>query len=798
MPSLSRAQIIAFVGCMLLATATLSAPAGDEYKRPSADISALLTAPPPPSPLVHHASGKVALLYREATMSMARLSQPYIGLAGFRFNPVTRRSGVGALLSKVEVISTDSATFGEVSLWQPTDKQARLDDIQFSPDGRYLSAQLVSTGVTRLSVFDTQTGKAKVFNTPINPAWGSPCQWFSNQEMLCRLTNNSATFSSPELNQPVTIEHAGGPAPVRTYSNLLKNTSDSLAFEYYFSTTLARVDIHGATTPLKKISGLIEQVTPSPDGKMVVIKKLHRPFSNLVRADQFPSTIEIWDLASQQQRYQSSVAGYNVDRDESEEDETHVVRKFVWREDIGSSIGWIQRPADDSKEKVYRWMNLHQGVLQEVAVSPRPIREFGWTSSGTAYFSSGSSKNKSLNYYVIENKKTRLLASIETRDKYQNPGKALRTEGDNGAILEINGKIYLSGDGLSEEGARPFLDEVDLQSRTRKRVYEAEAGVFEKVIGIKDAEAQLWITSRETQKSSPNFFLVSATERKSLRAFANPYPQLDQLEHSVVRYQRGDGVELRGTLYRPKNVPAGTPLPTLIWIYPYEYSDVEYAEQVNERWYQYPRISGPSPISVALAGYAVLVKPSMPIIQEGDALNENYLAELTSSAQAAVKYLTESGISAPGKIAVGGQSYGAFSSANLLIHTDLFDTAVVLSGAYNRTLTPFGFQRENRSLWDASEFYMSVSPFFYANQLTKPILIMHGAEDENTGTPTFQSTRFFHALVGEGATARLVLLPYEGHHFRGTDTLLDTVAEMVEWLDKTIGKKAEPLGRVRP
>jgi dipeptidyl aminopeptidase/acylaminoacyl peptidase len=793
MRTLTRTRIIAFVGCMLLASPALSDSAGDQYKRPSADISALLTAPPPPTSLVHHASGKVALLYREATMSMARLSQPYIGLAGFRFNPETRRSGVGALLSKVEIISTDSATFGKVSVWEPADKQARLDDVQFSPDGRYLSAQLVSTGVTRLSVFDTQTGTARVFNTPINPAWGSPCQWFSRQEMLCRLVSKTGKFSAPALNQPVVIEHDGGAAPVRTYSNLLKNTSGALAFEHYFAATLARVDVHGASTPLNKISGLIEQMTPSPDGKMVVIKRLQQPFSNLVRADQFPSTIEIWDLATQQQLYQSNVAGYNVDTDESEEDETHVVRKFVWREDIGSSIGWIQRPADDSKEKVYRWMNFHQGVLQEIAVWPKPIREFGWTSSGTPYFASRSSRNKSLNYYVIENKQAHLLASIETRDKYENPGKALRTDGDNGPILEINGKIYLSGDGLSDAGVQPFLDEVDLESGRRKRVFEAEAGVFEKVIGIKDAQAQLWITSRETQKTSPNFFLVSATERKSLRAFANPYPQLDQLDHTVVRYQRGDGVELRGTLYRPKNVPAGTPLPTLIWIYPYEYSDVEYAEQVNERWFQFPRISGPSPISVALAGYAVLVKPSMPIIQEGDELNENYLAELTASAAAAVRYLTESGISAPGKIAVGGQSYGAFSSANLLIHTDLFDTAVVLSGAYNRTLTPFGFQRENRSLWDASEFYMSVSPFFYANDLTRPILIMHGAEDENTGTPTFQSTRFFHALVGEGATARLVVLPYEGHHFRGTDTVLDTVAEMVEWLDKTIGKDAAPL-----
>ena len=789
-----RTQIISFIGCMALGTPALSEPVTSEYKRPSAEITALLTEPPPPNALVHYASGKMALLHSEATMPMDRLSQAYIGLAGFRFNPVTRRSGIEALLSKVEIIRTDSANAGEIRVWEPANKQARLDDVQFSPDGRYLSAQLVSTGTTRLTIYDTQTGKSTIFNTPINPAWGSPCQWLSSREMLCRLVTNTKTFSSPTLNQPISIEHAGGPAPVRTYSNLLKNTADNLAFEHYFTATLARVDIHGATTYLNKITGLIAQMTPSPDGKAVVIKRLQRPFSNLVRANQFPSTIEIWNLATQQQSYQSRVAGYNVDSDPSDDAQSDV-REFVWREDVDLSIGWIQRPADDSEEKTYRWMNLHQGELQEVVTSPKPIRDFGWTSSGTPYFATRSSDSSGFDYFAVENKKARLLVSIATKDKYQNPGKALRVAGESGPILEINGKIYLSGDGLSDEGARPFLAEVDMKTGMRKRVYESEAGVFEKVIGIKDADAQQWITSRETQTSPPGFFLVSGSGRKALRIFDNPYPQLDQLERSVVDYRRSDGVALRGTLYRPKNVPAGTPLPTLIWIYPYEYSDVEYAEQVNERWFQFHRIRGPSPISAALAGYAVLVNPSMPIIQDGDELNENYLSELTADAQAAVNYLTTSGVSAAGKIAIGGQSYGAFSAANLLIHSDLFATAVVLSGAYNRTLTPFGFQREKRNLWQASEYYMSVSPFFYANKLTRPILIMHGADDENTGTPTYQSTRFFHALVGEGATARLVVQPYEGHHFRGTDTVLDTVTEMIEWLDKTIGKNSPPVSR---
>jgi dipeptidyl aminopeptidase/acylaminoacyl peptidase len=259
----------------------------------------------------------------------------------------------------------------------------------------------------------------------------------------------------------------------------------------------------------------------------------------------------------------------------------------------------------------------------------------------------------------------------------------------------------------------------------------------------------------------------------------------------VEHYQRADGLTLSGTLYLPAGRREGERLPTLIWIYPYEYSDREQAEQLDVRAFRYHRVKGPSPLAAVVAGYAVLVNPAVPIVQEEGAMNDDYLQQLVASVEAAVDHLVDSGISDPARVAVGGRSYGAFSSANLLIHSDRFATAVAMSGAYNRTLTPFGFQHEKRTFWEATELYTSISPFFFADQVKAPILLMHGGSDENPGTPTFQGRRFFHALVGEGKAARYVELPYEGHHYWARENVLLAAAEMIDWLDRIMGRETQ-------
>jgi dipeptidyl aminopeptidase/acylaminoacyl peptidase len=246
-------------------------------------------------------------------------------------------------------------------------------------------------------------------------------------------------------------------------------------------------------------------------------------------------------------------------------------------------------------------------------------------------------------------------------------------------------------------------------------------------------------------------------------------------------------VALSGTLYLPAGHREGEPLPTLVWIYPTEFSDPEQAEQMDLRFFRYHKVKGPSPLAAVVAGYAALLNPTVPIVSDGAETTDDYIPQLVASVEAAVDYLVESGISEPGRLAVAGRSYGAFSSANLLIHSDRFATAIAMSGAYNRTLTPYGFQHERRSFWEATDYYTSISPFFNVEKIERPILLIHGGSDENPGTVPFGARRFFHALIGEGVTSRYVELPFEGHHYWARENVLLAAAEMLDWLDRTIG-----------
>jgi dipeptidyl aminopeptidase/acylaminoacyl peptidase len=304
---------------------------------------------------------------------------------------------------------------------------------------------------------------------------------------------------------------------------------------------------------------------------------------------------------------------------------------------------------------------------------------------------------------------------------------------------------------------------------------------------VLDPSLPSFVTSRETATESPILYLHRGTERTALHQVPDPFPQLAGSSRRVVSYKRADGVALSGTLYLPANYREGERLPTLVWIYPTEFSDTEQAEQMDLRFFRFHKVKGPSPLAAVVAGYALLLNPTVPIVSEGDVPTDDYIPQLVSSVEAAVDYLVDTGISEPGRLAVAGRSYGAFSSANLMIHSDRFATAIAMSGAYNRTLTPFGFQHEHRSFFEATEFYTSISPFFFADQLKGPILLVHGGSDENPGTVPFGARRFFHALIGAGGQARYVELPYEGHHYWARENVLLASAEMLDWLDRFIG-----------
>ena len=767
----------------------------DNLREPSAAVVRLLTATRSPQPLVHANSGKVALLFSEPVIPLDRLARPVIGLAGYRFDPLTHTSNTGALVKRVELVNAADTAGSQPQVWQPAPGHL-LDTIQFSPDGRFLSAlQVDNEGPAQLVVFDSSNGKERALDVPVNPAWGTPpCTWVADDALVCRVMPEKPGSLPKQLWSPVIIEHNGGPAPTRTYANLLENDYEDALFEYYFSSELARVSIDGTVRRTPATHGLIYSFEASPKGDLAIVTRLHRPYPRLVTAQRFPKTVEVWDLATGKRLYQSTPLGFGLDTGPEQKEEP---RRIVWKPGDTATIGYLDQIRGDEGEIQYRWLSIEPPFDQApniIASSARPIQEFGWTTAGTPYYWTSSEDGDTEIVNVVFAEGIREVWNGKVDNPSNDAGYSMRVNGSEGPILEVDGRIFLAGDGMSPDGPRPFLVAFNLISRTTENLFTAEPGVFEKVLAILDPKIPTLLTSRETETSPPNLYRRQGDRVTALRPFANPYPDLEEVTRRVLNYTRKDGIQLSGTLYTPAGWSGSEPLPTLIWIYPYEYSDREQAQQMDVRAFCFHRVSGPSPLAAVLEGYAVLVNPTVPIIDEGSDTKDDYLDQLVTSVEAAADYLVDSGVANPAKIAVGGRSYGAFSAANLLIHSRRFATAIAMSGAYNRTLTPFGFQHEKRSFWEATDLYTNISPFFHADKISAPILLVHGAADPNPGTPPLQAKRFFHALAGEGKTVRYVELPFEGHHYLARENVLDAAGEMIAWLDKTIGPAVRARG----
>src|SRR5262249_54729918 len=370
-------------------------------------------------------------------------------------------------------------------------------------------------------------------------------------------------------------------------------------------------------------------------------------------------------------------------------------------------------------------------------------------------------------------------------------------------ILQSGDYIYLRGEGASPQGDRPFLDRLNLKTLKTDRLFQCDDHSFETVVALLDDDASKFITRRESPADPPNYFIRAAgaagagaaSSAKALTSFADPAPQLKGTSKQLVTYKRQDGVPLSFTLYLPPGYKQGERLPTVVWAYPLEYNDASTAGQITGSTNRFTTISGPSELFFLLEGYAVLDNAAMPIVGDPDTVNNTYVEQLTMDAKAAIDKAAEMGVTDRDRVGVGGHSYGAFMTANLLAHTRLFRAGIARSGAYNRTLTPFGFQNERRTYWEARDLYMKMSPFNYAGNIKDPILLMHGEADNNSGTFPIQSERMYQALRGNGATVRLVTLPNEAHGYSARESVEHTLYEMISWFDKYV-KNAPPRGKV--
>ncbi|HEY6972113.1 MAG TPA: prolyl oligopeptidase family serine peptidase, partial [Candidatus Angelobacter sp.] len=361
-------------------------------------------------------------------------------------------------------------------------------------------------------------------------------------------------------------------------------------------------------------------------------------------------------------------------------------------------------------------------------------------------------------------------------------------------VIRQNGNIiFLAGDGASPKGEFPFLDRYDLQSQKAERIFRSGEGSFETVIALASDDGSRFITRHESPADPPNYFLRTAgsTEKTALTRFPDPAPQLRGITKQIVTYKRADGVPLSFTLYLPANYKKGEPLPTIVWAYPLEFSDADTAGQVSGSPNRFTTMAGISELFLVTQGYALLDNATMPVIGDPDTMNNTYVEQIVASARAAIDKAVEMGVTDRNRVGVGGHSYGAFMTANLLAHSDLFRAGVARSGAYNRTLTPFGFQSERHTLWEAPETYIKISPFMFADKIKHPILLIHGMADDNSGTFPIQSERLYQAIKGNGGIVRYVQLPYGAHGYVGRESVEHTLYEMVNWFDKWV-KNAPP------
>jgi dipeptidyl aminopeptidase/acylaminoacyl peptidase len=578
---------------------------------------------------------------------------------------------------------------------------------------------------------------------------------------------------------------------------MLKTKYDEDLFEYYFTSQVVTYDAASTRKTAVGKPAIVESVAPSPSGDYLLVSRVKRPFSHLYSMSGFPKDVEVWSRKGELAR---KVADVPTAEGIPINGVLTGPRQYRWRPDQPATLVWVEaldqgnpKNAAPFRDRLLTLSAPFTGQPAEFGKTEWRFAGLSFTDKGTALLLEGDRASRRQRTWVLDDLTTpRKLWDRKIDDSYSNPGTPV-TRRAGGAVIQNGDTIYLSGVGSSPQGDRPFLDRLNMTTLATTRVFRADGKSYETIVAPLDDAAKTVLTRYETPDDPPNYYVrdVAAGTKRALTAFKDPAPQLRGVTRQFVTYKRKDGVALNGTLYLPPGYKAGTRLPVVMWAYPREFGDADSAGQITGSPHRFTTYTGASHMFLLTQGYAIFDDPKMPIIGPGETANDSYVDQLTMDAAAAVDKVVEMGVADRDRIAVGGHSYGAFMTANLLAHTDLFRAGVARSGAYNRTLTPFGFQSESRTFWEIPEVYGRMSPFFYADRINEPILLIHGEADDNSGTFPVQSERLWMALKGFGATVRYVTLPYEAHGYAARESVLHTLAETINWLD-TYVKNAPP------
>ena len=774
-----------------------------EYKTPPTAILNLANAKPSPTVSINDKGDWMLIMERSAMPTVEELAQPELRIAGLRINPNNfspSRSTNAIGLSVKDIKTGKDFSIGGL----PTNLKA--SNFQWSPNDDKIAFTQTNAENIDLYVIDLSTKKAiKTNQTPLNIVIND-LSWLDNNSVLYHATVASAKNAPKKMlapKGPTVQQNMGKVAASATYQDLIKSPYDEQLFEFYTTSQLVK-NTNGVETKIgtPQIYGSADI---SPDKKYFLVERINKPFSYLVPVNGFNSTVIVTDLDGKIIKEIAKLPSREL-APTGYDNVLNAPRGHSWINTLPNTITWIE-PLDSGliKKKVefhdVAYMQAAPFTATPIELMKTPMR-MGNISSLTEneiLFSEYSrvKHQQKLSKFDMTKKEVKNLIDRSTDDAYNDPGtpiNAANKYGKNSIKVLANRTVLMRGAGSSSKGDMPFLNSFNIDTKETKTLWRCQEPYYEVVTSVLDFDKLSFVTSRQGQNETPNYYLYNGGNTgKQLTNFPDPQPELRGITKEKITYKRKDGVDLAADLYLPKGYSKEKDglLPVIMWAYPREFKSSNDAAQIRGSKYTFVRVSWGSPIFWATQGYAVMDNTEFPIVGEGDKQpNDNFIEQLVWNAEAAIKKIADLGVGDSTRVAVGGHSYGAFMTVNLLAHCKLFKAGIARSGAYNRSLTPFGFQNEERTYWQAPELYLKMSPFSYANQIKTPLLMIHGEADNNPGTFPIQSERLYNAIKGHGGTVRFVQLPYESHGYTAKENILHMLWEQNEWLEKYVKGKS--------
>jgi dipeptidyl aminopeptidase/acylaminoacyl peptidase len=780
------------------------------YQKPSKEILDLVDVSMAPSVFIDDKNEHMVFAYRDMYASIKDLSKEELRLAGLRIDPTTN---IGSRVRYYNNLKIKHLTGNENEVIQVNGlpEKPKLTNFNYSPDQKMLAfTNTVPQGV-EVWILDINSAKARrLTEANANANLGDVINWFRSGDALLvkMISQERKDLIDTEAAIPVgpTISVSDGKeAQNRTYQDLLQNKDDEFNFEQLALSELYKVNLNGKIEKWLD-SDMHRSISFSPDGNYVMVTTIDKPFSYLVPYYRFPSKTTVY---SNKGDFVETIVEVPLIEDlpKGRMAVRTGRREIEWRADKPATIIFtealdggdpekevefrdevftLEAPFNGSGKSIFKSINRYSGIRwgnENIAIA----YDRWWNTRNTKTYVFNPSDAST---------KPEIIFDRNYQDSYSDPGSFVTKRNEDGwRVLAMKGNnAFLTGPGYSEKGQFPFVDQMNLKSKKKKRIYQSEyTDKLENITRYDVNENELMVRI-ESKNEYPNYFFrdVKRNQLQQVTFFENPFKTIQNVHKEVIKYNREDGLELSGTLYLPVDydMEKKEKMPMILWAYPREYKDQASASQntQNPNEFTYPYYG--SPIYWVTKGYVVLDGAAFPIVGEGDEEpNDYFRQQLVANAKAAIDAVDAMGYIDRNRVAVGGHSYGAFMVANLLSHSDLFAAGIARSGAYNRTLTPFGFQSEERTYWEAPEVYYTMSPFMHADKMKTPLLLIHGEADNNSGTYPMQSKRYFNALKGLGAPARLVMLPKESHGYRAKESILHMLWEQDQWLEKYVKNK---------